>query len=337
LEKIKYMEEIPKIILKNISKTERVDTPSILGTEEAWAESTHPTYTTLNPDDYYIEEMDDQAGIEEDLILDGKIERQSVMCYLRDISDTESYSEKEEVLRSKLEDYLRMMSYEVSVDEAGNLWGTPENAGERTLDKEITLCAHMDKVGRPKKAKMYGDRITGRLDDALGISVIMQVIKNGYRPKVLFTVEEESGLEIYGKMTIRRTARGRYSNGSKTASAKLAQMEEKPKLMTVIEVTGKSFPGDGPVIYTSSGGEYFDMQKIKSVAKIINKKGYGIMYTEGRPNDSMIFASRVPDMGVMAIEMPILNMHSAYEVADYSDVEKTVRIIEDILNNVDKL
>ncbi|MBI2064582.1 MAG: hypothetical protein HYT62_00830 [Candidatus Yanofskybacteria bacterium] len=277
---------------------------------------------------------------------ENELEKESLVEYLQEISGTESLSEQESILRSKLEAQLKALSYTTSVDGAGNLWGTPPDDDTANLQREIILCAHMDKVGAPRTAEVDGNKLVGRLDDALGISVILQVIKNGLRPSVLFTVEEEGGVEeiVDGKSkTMRRIASsGRYSNGARVASQNLSEQERKPRLLAVVEVTKKSKPGEGPVIYTSAGygtpgkQEYFDVQKIKKIAKIINKKKYGAMYTEGRPNDSMIFAT-VPDMGVIAIEMPLLNMHTANEEGDYRDVEKTIRIVEDILNNADKI
>lgn len=238
------------------------------------------------------------------------------------------------------------MGYVTNIDNVGNLWGIPSDDKDNTAQKEIMLCAHMDKVGEPKSAEVDNDKIVGRLDDALGISVILQVLKNGFKPSVLFTVEEEGGVEIIenGKSRTdwRIASSGEYNHGARSATQQLRSQETKPRLLAVIEVTKKSKPGEGPVIYTSSGSgtpgnqEYFDMNKIKKIAKIINKKEYGVTYTEGRPNDSMVFAS-VPDMGVIAIEMPVLNMHTAKEEANYTDVKKTIEIIQDILSNAGEI
>ena len=103
------------------------------------------------------------------------------------LSAMESLSTKEDNLRSYLVGRATEMGIETKVDEKGNLWFLSDQS-----EGEIMLCAHMDKIGNGVEITVTGDQVSGRLDDALGMSVILSIFKEGLRPSALFTVQEES-------------------------------------------------------------------------------------------------------------------------------------------------
>ena len=152
-------------------------------------------------------------------------------------------------MRNYLEDEAKRFGYKTKIDTVGNLW-LLSNAPEG----EILLCAHMDKVGEPKKMEEAGNKIMGRLDDALGVSIIMGSLETGLRPSVLFTVEEEIG-----------------GAGASYATKNIYDAKEKrPKLALIIDVSALEKHGVGPLVYTSSGGKPFPKLPLKTIDKIMH-------------------------------------------------------------------
>ena len=258
------------------------------------------------------------------------------------LSSTESLSGQETKIRNHLKGILDSLGLKCLVDEKGNLWVKSEDKNQ----KNILLCAHMDKVGAGKKAILEGNRLRGRLDDALGLSVILQLIKQGFRPSILFTVEEESKIEIEkdGKTSLeaRKLPDNIYNAGARYAAEKLTNQSDKPKLIIVVDVTKMGQVGNGPIVYTSSGlkrpGKQFPFPQkmLKNIAKIINPSKSGISYLEGNANDSIEFTF-VPEIGVLAIEIPVENNHTNNEEANFDDVEKAMNVLRRIIENADKI
>ena len=257
---------------------------------------------------------------------------------LNALSSIDSFSTHEDEIRMNLKEILKKFEMKCEVDEKGNLWGEPEKGKQ----KNILVSAHMDKVGAGNPVTHVGNRLKGRLDNALGLSVIIELLKNGLRPSILFTVEEESDYEVVrGGLPAfeeRELPDGFYHAGARFAAEKLTQQLEKPKLAIVVDVTRMGKVGDGPIIYTSSGYKkpgkqsYFSPKILKNIAKIINPLGIGANYQEGNPNDATELAG-VPEMGTLAVEIPVINNHTANEEADLGDVEKTIKILTSILEN----
>ena len=111
---------------------------------------------------------------------------------LKELSIIDSLSGHEAEIRSHLKETLEGLGLRCSIDGKGNLWVESEDDGQ----KDILLSAHMDKVGKGKEVVVDGERLRGRLDDTLGLSIILQLIRQGLRPSALFTVEEESQTEV---------------------------------------------------------------------------------------------------------------------------------------------
>ena len=190
-----------------------------------------------------------------DKLLADKTEgEKNVEFIIKDIEyllSVESRSGQESGLRTVLAEKLEKLGCKTRIDEKGNLWVESHEKEEGN----IILNAHMDRVG-PGTVRKEGDKIIGRLDDTLGISMILALLKEGYRPSMIFTVEEESVEEVVEdgekKLKNRELPDGIYNAGARYAADKLWESPNKPKLLVTIDVTTIGKPGDGPTIYTSS-------------------------------------------------------------------------------------
>jgi putative aminopeptidase FrvX len=253
-------------------------------------------------------------------------------------STIEAKSENEEEIREYLKSRFESLGIVCEQDEKGNLW-FQSNAPEG----EIMLCAHMDKIGSAKAVIEVDENIQGRLDDILGVNMIMDILQRGYRPSVLFTVEEECQEEIVnadGKTSVvfREIKDDIYNAGARAAAEALEKgARKKPKLIVVIDTSGRAEIGEAPLVYQSSGVSENDVfpfpnEPLKGVVKLLNKNEVGAKVMHGYANDSIEF-SFVKGVGVCAIEVPINNYHSDHEVASKEDVQKSIRAIEIILQN----
>lgn len=257
---------------------------------------------------------------------------------LAELSSLDSFSGQEQNLRNRLRLILEGIGLDCFVDDKGNLWVESDNEEQ----KNILLSAHMDKVGQGNEVRVEGNRLTGRLDDALGLSIILSLIRQGLRPSVVFTVEEEAQIEVekdgQRQLELRELPNGIYNAGARYVAEKLAEKNDKPKLVIVVDVTQMGKVGDGPIVYTSSGLKkpgkqfYFSPEMLKKVARVINPEKLGVSYLEGNANDSIEFTF-VPGVGVLAVEVPVNNNHTSNEEADIKDVNKTVEILRKIITN----
>jgi len=242
---------------------------------------------------------------------------EKIKPHLTEVSGLESLSGngREEKVRNYLENEAKKLGYETKIDDVGNLWllsDAPEG--------EILLCAHMDKVGEPQKIIEEDGEIIGRLDDALGISIIISVLETGLRPSVLFTVEEETG-----------------GAGARHATDNIHKAKEKqPKLALILDVSALEEHGAGPLIYTSSSGIPFPKLPLEAIEKIIIENGLRVKLIPGFINDSTFFA-RLPNQGVATLQVHIENMHSTKETAFVSDIKETALVLETIIKNHDLL
>ena len=280
-----------------------------------------------------------------DKLLTDKTEgEKSIGVLVNDIENllsVESHSGQESELRDRLGQILKRFGCETKVDSKGNLWAESNDKEEGS----IILNAHLDRVG-PGTIKRDKERLVGRLDDTLGISIILALLREGFRPSILFTVEEESAMEVIEdgikKLKDRELPGGIYNAGARHAADELWASQNKPKLLITIDVTTLGKPGDGPAIYTSSGlhtpGKqfYFKPEIMKEIAKVVNPEHIGVRYVEGNANDSIEFTF-VPDIGVTAVEVPIENPHSNEETAHIDDIEKTLKVIRVILEKAKQI
>jgi len=233
--------------------------------------------------------------------------------YLTMVSKMDSLSGRgrEIEVRNYLENEARKFGYETKIDKVGNLWLFSD-----ATEGEVLLCAHMDKVGEPNKMEEKGDKIVGRLDDALGVAIIMGALEKGLRPSVLFTVEEETS-----------------GTGALYAAQRINTKEEKkPKLALILDVSAKEKHGAGPLVYTSSSGIPFPEIPLQAIDKIITENGLRVKLIPGYVNDSTHFA-RLPNQAVATLQVHVDNMHSREEVALVSDIKEAALVLEAIIKN----
>jgi len=261
---------------------------------------------------------------------------------LNQVSQIESLSGQEEKMRQYIETELEKIGIQSERDVKGNVWVHSSNP-----EGEILLCAHMDKVGNGCPVENSGSRIKGRLDDAFGISAILEILKNGKRPSVLFTVEEESETEIENengeiRMKMRDLSETGFNAGANFAVGRIEKGEvRKPKMVVNVDVSAKSNIGDGPLIYQSctpfgTNTFRFPSGALKDVVKIVNRNEMGAKVLHGGANDAIEFTF-AKNVGVVTVQVPVENMHSTNEIADLGDIKKAIDIIELILDKHDEI
>lgn len=233
---------------------------------------------------------------------------------LKIISGLESMSGEEHLVREFLIEKAKEMNIENETDAIGNLYFKSDQP-----ESNIMLCAHMDKVGEAKEAVLKDDTITGRLDDALGINIILGMIKKGFRPSVLFTVQEEN-----------------WFKGSQYATKQILSGKfKKPSMILVLEVSALLKQKDGPIIYVSSGEVNFPPKGIKLLDEIVRENKQRANFIKGWGNDSSVLAE-LPNQNIATLQVHVDDMHSPEETAAISDVKETADLLEVVLRNHQK-
>jgi len=260
------------------------------------------------------------------------------------LSEIDSLSTQEQKLRHYLEDRGKKFSLETKIDEKGNLWFLSDKP-----EGDILFCAHMDKVGPGIKLEKQEDEIIGRLDDTIGLGIILSVLQEGHRPSVLFTVEEESQTEVRqddGTIVMKsRDLKGNiYNAGARFATDQMFDdVPLKPKLIVTIDVSASGKSGAGPFLYLSyktGDGHYFRNpdQVTKNLKSILHQSGERIRYLDGGLTDGVEFTwlARV-GVGLAGVGIPIENIHSNKEVANINDITDAVKALEAIIVNRNQL
>lgn len=267
------------------------------------------------------------------------------------LSKINSPSNNEGEMRNHLIQIIEELGLNFEIDKRGNLLVPSDHP-----EGEILLCAHMDKVGQGVELEKDANYAIGRLDDAIGLGIIIEILRRGRRPSVLFTVAEENEKEeiVDEKVVVKKRdlLKGEYDAGSGYASEqmfveksddKAYEKMKKPKLVVIIDVDGEEKIGDGPLIYQSEtakgtkGAFGFPSSGLTDVARIINFQKIGVKYVHGLGGNDAIDFTFVPRVGVIAIEIPVNNLHSDKETASILDIQKAVKITEEIIKNHEKI
>lgn len=253
---------------------------------------------------------------------------------LKTFSKIDSYSTKEENMRNCLIEKMRNLGMETQVDEKGNLW-VPSSDGK---EGDFLLCAHMDKVGAGSDISFEEGKIKGRLDNAVSLSMIMTLLKEGHRPSVLFTVQEESIIQTVedgkNKYTSRELPEGIYNAGARFANLEIANkkiLKNKPKMIINLDA---SFSGKSGInIDVSSLDFHFPNGSLKDVARILDKKGIKNKITYGSNkfgNDAIEFTF-LDEQPSVSMGPYVENPHTQDELVKIDDVLDTIGAITAIL------
>ncbi len=269
-----------------------------------------------------------------------EIQWRTVLQDLAALSAIESPSTQEHLVATYIEQRLLDLNVRTERDAAGNVWVRSEEP-----EGKILLVAHMDKVGAGRTLESTDDSVTGRLDDALGVALAMNVFQSGRRPSVVFTVEEESEHEVISpegdkKMAWRLKPGDTFNAGARQAVDDIFELEERPRVVINLDVTSKTKPGTGAAIYMSStppgqAGFPYPTGPIKDAAHILKEQGLHANYIEGGPNDSIEFTF-LPNVGVLSVEVPIADPHTDHEHARRTDIEEAQRIISAFVEHHDQ-
>lgn len=260
-----------------------------------------------------------------------------VLEELQWLSRIESPSKFEGGIRNYLKKKLEGYDIATEVDDKGNLWGH-SNAPEG----EVLLSAHMDKIGRGSSLQMEGNKVIGRLDDALGLSVIMGIFRQGLRPSVLFTVEEESTRQVMkndgtAKYSTRSLAGGIHNAGARRAAERLyAQEVEKPKLIIFLDTSANSIIGKGALVAKTSFDFMFPVETAKDIFKILKGEGISVRYWDANATDA-IEGTFLKNQPMTLIEVPAEHYHTDHETADARDIADAFAVVEALIHNRDKI
>ncbi len=204
-----------------------------------------------------------------------------------------------------------------------------------------------------KELTVDDEHVKGKLDDALGISLILDVLKNTDpedTPSILalLTNGEEDGLK-----------------GAKYCVEQHLLKEYNPDKIIVLDVTRTQKLGKGIVLYAQCGHNYeheeffpgvkrsfgcftsYDSSsdsfvktaahtRTKSMPFVIElerfafKNKYSILTTKAITNDSMIFGA-LTEIPTVALEVPIDDMHSRAEKCALSDIEMMRKFLKEYL------
>ncbi|NVM05145.1 MAG: M28 family peptidase [Candidatus Helarchaeota archaeon] len=208
------------------------------------------------------------------------------------------YPEEKEV-RDFIISVLKSFKREYKVDEIGNLYLLSQN------DFKIILSAHMDKQA-PPNYKDLGNCIKGKLDDAVGIGIILTLAQEFDFPAFL-SIGEEDGLR-----------------GSEFA----LNNNLIPNVESAIVIDTSPFGelGNGPIFYTSfedkkPSNKFLD--EIFNTASSLNVKLHPI---PGFINDGVNLIKAIPD--TVALEPHIDNNHTTEEIASKKDIIDVFKIIQ---------
>lgn len=234
-------------------------------------------------------------------------------------------------VRNHLRRRLGELGISSKEDEKGNLMVSSESP-----EGEVLLSAHMDKIGRGSEVRVEGEKVVGRLDDAFGLSLIMEVLREGMRPSVLFTVEEESSREMIDtegkRVEYERPLVGRvYNAGARSAMEAIGKgNERKPKLMIFVDTAAHDQIGKGVLISKSSLDFPFPIESMKSMAEILRNDRISVRYWDAGATDA-IEASFLPDQPVVLVQVATENYHTDHEGANKKDILDAIEVVTTLI------
>lgn len=240
-------------------------------------------------------------------------------------------------MRNYLHRRLGEMGIASTEDAKGNLLVLSDGP-----EGDVLLSAHMDKIGAGSEIRIEGETVIGRLDDAFGLSLIMEVLKEGLRPSVLFTVEEESTRQVIDKkgekIEYKRPLAGEIHN----AGARSAMQEiydgavKKPALIIFVDTSAHDQIGKGPLVSKSSFNFPFPVESMKSMAAILRNEHVSVRYWDAGATDA-IEASFLPEQPAVLIEVATEQYHTDHEVAHKNDILDAIAAVKALITHKESI
>jgi putative aminopeptidase FrvX len=176
----------------------------------------------------------------------------------------------------------------------------------------------------PKLTVHDDGKMTGKLDDALGLGIITHLMRS-VDPKdipdilTVFTVGEEHGF-----------------TGARYASQSISNFLKEPSRGIVIDTTAYGELGAGAAIYSTCGGVLFNPDFVSQVYDLgVKNKIPCAIVKPHTVNDSSIFENMLRSTSMLAIEPPIEGIHSGLETTTEHDVIATYKLLEAYLTQGD--
>ena len=206
----------------------------------------------------------------------------------------------EKPVKDYVKNELEKFDKEINVDKFGNIY--------IISDSNILLSSHMDKQAPPYYQDI-GDKIEGKLDDAIGVGIMLTLAEK-YEFKAIFTVGEEDDL-----------------NGSYFA-LKNGLIPHAEKCI-VIDTSPLGNPGGGPIFYTSFDYTYPSQEYLDEVFNAAKSVDVTLQPMEGPINDGVNLIKAIQN--TIALEPHIEDFHTSHEISLKKDVIDTYKVIEQIL------
>jgi putative aminopeptidase FrvX len=228
---------------------------------------------------------------------------QTIFPIIKALSQIESPFGKEEKVRDYIIDFVKKLNKKYKVDKEGNLF---------VFGSNLWLCCHMDKLDKVGEWKEFKENIQARLDDSIGLGLMLEIIKEE-NVSLLCTVKEEPDKSL----------------GAKFALNKIREV--KPKLIIIIDTSQYAEKGKGPILYHSSARFNFKKEIIQRIKEIAVDNNIPLQeIKKGFHNDSMVFAEA--GLPTVALEIHIDSNHTDHEVASKSDILELKKLLISIIN-----
>lgn len=219
--------------------------------------------------------------------------------HIEKIANIPSIHPEEKKVRDFIISILNSIRREYKIDEFGNLYLLSQN------NFKILLSSHMDKQA-PPNFKDLGNFIQGKLDDAVGIGIILALAQK-YEFPAFFSVGEEKGLK-----------------GSKYA----LDNNLIPKVESAIVIDTSPFGEleNGPIFYISFEDKKPSNKFLDEIFNAANSLNIKLHPIPGFINDGVNLIKAIPD--TVALEPHIDNNHTSEEIASKKDIIDIFRVIE---------
>lgn len=227
---------------------------------------------------------------------------QKIFEFIEAVANLSSIYPNEKLVREFIVKQLTLMKRKYKIDKEGNLYLLP-----KTNSKSL-LSAHMDKQAEPYYEDL-GETIQGKLDDAIGIGIILALTKT-YDFYAFLSIEEEKGLQgsIYA-----------LNNG----------LIPKVENAIIIDTSPFGELGNGPIFYTSFANRNPSDDFLNIIFNLAESMKLNLQPMDGWINDGINIIRAIPD--TIALEPHIDNYHTSEEISAKKDIMDTCRIIEQFL------